>query len=639
MSASSSDMTTILANLLGQGAVTGASILGNNSTTGAQVTGYNNAINTLGNTQAMNTNLLGTQEQTGNSAMTSLQSYLGLNGQPADFSQFYNTPGYQFAVNQGTNAIKSAAAANGSAYTPNTLASIGNYVQGAASTNYNNYIQQLLSTSQLGSTANATNVGSNLSTGTSIAQAQAQSGQASAAGAANQSGIIGNALSGLGGAGGISALISNLLGGGTGSPGGANASGAGSTLGGLGSVLGGLFNGGNNGLVGGVNGLNSTINTGSNNLDSLLANTGSTFSTGNLMAPTDTGLQNIDTTDPLSGLGDTPDLDLNFSGAGGQAANSLTADQLQSFMTAFSPSSTVNPAELSVASAAGNPLPSGSVNLGQVAGAGFAGFNLANAVGSGNAIGAASSAASLANDLGVPSSITSPVSTGAAIANTGLDIASGNYIGAAGGLIGLGGSAGIPSYVTQPLALALSALTGNPFGIAVNAFKVGGGLLNVAEGRNYNGSWTPDQSQIDATNATSEDQIAAGASSAIANDATTIDNALNPVEDVTASLAQVPNLVPTSPQTQTTPTFTAAQLADIGQQQAANFADYASGALNAGQYAGQPLDMMNQGEAETPVAPITPGAALQYAESNPQYQAYLQSQSAGTIDDVLRAVG
>lgn len=305
MAASSADMTSILGSLLGQGAVTGSSIVGNNAATTAQTTGYNNAINTLGQTQATNQTQLAPQSTTGNAASGNLATYLGLNGQPADFSQFYNTPGYQFAVQQGTQAINSQAAANGSAYTPNTLAAVGNYVQGAASTNYNNYINQLLQTSGQGLTANQGIVNSNTSLGTSAAQAQAQSGQATAAGAANQSGIISSALGALGGANGIGSLITNLLGGSSGS---ANASGVGGALGGLGTLINGAFSGSQQ---------LPTIDTSGSAITGSAADTGSLG--GNLISP-----PTIDTGDPGSGL-NLDDALGDFSGAGGQAATSVAA--------------------------------------------------------------------------------------------------------------------------------------------------------------------------------------------------------------------------------------------------------------------------------------------------------------------------
>lgn len=89
----------------------------------------------------------------GNAAMNTLGSTLGTNGQPANYSSFYNMPGYQWAVNQGTQAIDRQAAAMGSAYTPNTMDAVGQYVTGTAMQDYNTYINQLLQTGGLGQQA------------------------------------------------------------------------------------------------------------------------------------------------------------------------------------------------------------------------------------------------------------------------------------------------------------------------------------------------------------------------------------------------------------------------------------------------------------------------------------------------------
>lgn len=310
VSTSDPDLSSIIGNLLGQGAVTANGIVGNNSAISAVTGGLQNGINTLGTVQGQNANSLASTANTnagvlapaaatGAGASGNLATYLGLNGQPADFSQFYNTPGYQFALQQGTRAINSQAAASGSAFTPNTLAAVGNYVQGAASTNYNNYINQLLQTQGQGITAQQGIVGSNtglaeagvnsnLSTGSSIAQLQGAQGAANGTGAANQTNVIGTALGALGGAGGISSLLTNLLGGN--SPGGANASGVSGALGGLGKVL--------NGAFGGTGTPGSMTQA---QLDNL---TGGTAITNNSQYDTDTSLSN-DQLAALYGFGPT----------------------------------------------------------------------------------------------------------------------------------------------------------------------------------------------------------------------------------------------------------------------------------------------------------------------------------------------
>jgi hypothetical protein len=180
---------------------------------------------TLGN---INT-LYGTQTNLGNSAMSAIGSAEGLNGSAPNYSGFENMPGYQFAVQQGTQAIQRQAAANGSAYTPNTAEAVGQYVTGTAMQDYNTYINQLQQSAGLGAQANQTLAGANLQVGGNISQLQQNSGMAQASGVSNAAGSIGNFLNGAGGSalgtvangiangitggtGGVSGAISNWLG-------------------------------------------------------------------------------------------------------------------------------------------------------------------------------------------------------------------------------------------------------------------------------------------------------------------------------------------------------------------------------------------------------------------------------------------
>jgi hypothetical protein len=129
-----------------------------------------------------------------------------LNGAAPDYSGFENMPGYQFAIQQGTQAAERAASAQGSAYTPNTSIAVGNYVTGTAMQDYNTYISQLMGTAGLGSTANQNLQGAQLQTSGNISQLQQNTGQAAASAytrSANAgAGQIGNIISALLGSGG-----------------------------------------------------------------------------------------------------------------------------------------------------------------------------------------------------------------------------------------------------------------------------------------------------------------------------------------------------------------------------------------------------------------------------------------------------
>jgi hypothetical protein len=56
--------------------------------------------------------------------------------QPPTAQQASQTPGYQFALQQGLNAMQTSAAAKGTLLNPGTMKALNNYAQGAASTTY-----------------------------------------------------------------------------------------------------------------------------------------------------------------------------------------------------------------------------------------------------------------------------------------------------------------------------------------------------------------------------------------------------------------------------------------------------------------------------------------------------------------------
>jgi len=83
---------------------------------------------------------------TASAGTTQLGNVLGLNGQNGSQTAqqaLQATPGYQFQVQQGDNAINAQAAATGMNGSGNQALALSNYNQGQASTNYNNYVSQL----------------------------------------------------------------------------------------------------------------------------------------------------------------------------------------------------------------------------------------------------------------------------------------------------------------------------------------------------------------------------------------------------------------------------------------------------------------------------------------------------------------
>lgn len=137
------------------------------------------------------------QIQLGGGASQLLENLFGTNtkgkGTP-NYSSFDNSPGYQFSLQQGNNAIDRQAAASGGLYSSNTLAALSNYNTGAAGQQYNSYVNQLMTAAGLGNAA-ASGVGTAATaTGQGMANNANLAGSAAAAGALGQSNAFTNAL-------------------------------------------------------------------------------------------------------------------------------------------------------------------------------------------------------------------------------------------------------------------------------------------------------------------------------------------------------------------------------------------------------------------------------------------------------------
>lgn len=120
-------------------------------------------------------------------------------------SNYLNSAGYQFQRDQGVDAINSSAAARGLLNSGSTLKGITKFGQDLASTNFNNYLQQLgaLGTSNLNTSAQGANmlntigtVGSN--SGAAAGKAAIQGGDAAAQRDSGLGGLIGGGLNLLG---------------------------------------------------------------------------------------------------------------------------------------------------------------------------------------------------------------------------------------------------------------------------------------------------------------------------------------------------------------------------------------------------------------------------------------------------------
>lgn len=113
-----------------------------------------------------------------------------------DYSGFWKSPDYNFAMTEGLNAVQNSAAARGGLFSGNAGRGIASFASGLATQNYNNYVNRLAALAGIGQSA-ANNVGSGaLSTGQGIASNLLAAGNARASGIQNAYAGINNSIQG-----------------------------------------------------------------------------------------------------------------------------------------------------------------------------------------------------------------------------------------------------------------------------------------------------------------------------------------------------------------------------------------------------------------------------------------------------------
>lgn len=170
----------------------GAGIAGALGGAGAAAGGYNNAAGTIQGGIDTSGAVLSPYSSTGSAAEGALANLYGIGGQTPNFSAFTNSPGYQFEQQQGDAAINRSAAASGGAFSTTTMAQLGKFNQGLASTQYQQYLQGLYGLTQTGAGA-ASAQGSQAITGAAArGNAQVGAGQSNASGIAGAAGSLAN---------------------------------------------------------------------------------------------------------------------------------------------------------------------------------------------------------------------------------------------------------------------------------------------------------------------------------------------------------------------------------------------------------------------------------------------------------------
>jgi hypothetical protein len=141
----------------------------------------------------------------------------------AGLDAFTNSDGYQFRLNQGTRSVQAALGAKGLTDSGAALKSLTNYAQGAASSEFGNYLSALQGQQQTGLSAasaqagvgqnyaNQVSANNNAATATSSNAALAQAGNISSAlGNVTQLAALGSSYGSMGGFGGAGAYGGTL---------------------------------------------------------------------------------------------------------------------------------------------------------------------------------------------------------------------------------------------------------------------------------------------------------------------------------------------------------------------------------------------------------------------------------------------
>lgn len=111
-----------------------------------------------------------------------------------DYSPFFETPGYQFTLNEALTANEGRAAARGRLSSSATDRSNIRYATGLADQTYNNYLNRLASMAGIGQTANTATAGLGANFANSAGTNIANAGTARASGYLGQANTINNAL-------------------------------------------------------------------------------------------------------------------------------------------------------------------------------------------------------------------------------------------------------------------------------------------------------------------------------------------------------------------------------------------------------------------------------------------------------------
>lgn len=135
---------------------------------------------------------------TGLAANNALAFENGLGARPEGYGGFTKTPGYDFRMQQGTNALQAGAAARGGLYSGAAMKALNAFGQDYGSNEYGNYLGRLGQQQGVGLSAASMNATAAQNTASGVSNALGNLGNAQAAGAIARGNAftdgIGNAL-------------------------------------------------------------------------------------------------------------------------------------------------------------------------------------------------------------------------------------------------------------------------------------------------------------------------------------------------------------------------------------------------------------------------------------------------------------
>lgn len=138
----------------------------------------------------------------GKNALFSLADLQGLRGEPSReraMEQFQTSPGYQFRMDQGIEAIERSNAASGRLNSGATLRDLTQFGQGIASQEFNNYANRLAGIAGIGQTATSQTANLGAAAASNQGNALMQAGQARASGYQGSANAMNNTMGNLAG--------------------------------------------------------------------------------------------------------------------------------------------------------------------------------------------------------------------------------------------------------------------------------------------------------------------------------------------------------------------------------------------------------------------------------------------------------